>query len=120
LWFSSTSGGTSPYIAEAEEEVQSVLSHGHTGWVVGVGVYRAVNGSHSIMLSPYSLPYFLPDSERIMTGCGFGCGLYRTTDSDQKQSKFGAETDKIYRIDENIFSPLQMYEHKVTQKNNIE
>jgi hypothetical protein len=79
-------------------------------------------GLDRIMFSPYHLPYFFVrfGAERIMTECRFGCELYRTTDLDQKQSKFGAETDKIYRIDENIFSPLQMYEHKVTQKNNIE
>jgi hypothetical protein len=65
------------------------------------GTTSDVNGSDQIMLSPYPLPHFFGGfgAERIMTGCGFGCGLHRTTDSDRKRNGFGAETDKIYRID---------------------
>lgn len=49
------------------------------------------------MLSPYPLPYFFVGygAERIMTGCGFECGLYRITDADRKRSGFGPEADKF-------------------------
>ena len=61
---------------------------------------RDVNGSDRIMILPYHLPYFFVGfgAERIMTGCGFECGLCRTTDTERRRSKFGQETDKNYRM----------------------
>ena len=52
-------------------------------------------GSDRILLLPYPLPYFCNGfgSERIMVGCGFGCGLYRITDMERIRTGLGSEAD---------------------------
>jgi hypothetical protein len=81
-------------------------------------VSRGVNESDRIIFSPYPLSYLFVrfGVEWIMIGCGFNYGLYRTTDSDQKWSKFGLETNKDYRINTRnkiYFHYCKQYKQKI-------